>query len=136
MRRRFTFSALVGILLMGTVADAHAANLAKEEPVFAVTIGEPTVATTEASTACAQAESASGFAAEHPFLFSPEPSARAARPCGACSDSPCKSVPLYSACAKRVGLQTYAGQCVEPYFTDFCAEDSQWRCTCWVGPIP
>ena len=133
MKRRFIFSALVCMLLTGTVADASAATTLAQ-PVSAVTLGEPSMATTNASSGCARSES--GLAAEQLPFFSPEPSARAANPCGACSDSPCKSVALYSACAKRVGLKTYMGQCVEPYFTNHCPENYDWHCTCWVGEIP
>ena len=133
MKRRFIFSALVCMLLTGTGANAFAATTLAQ-PVSAVTLGEPSMATTDASSGCARSES--GLAAEQLPFFSPEPSARAANPCGACSDSPCKSVPLYSACAKRVGLKTYMGQCVEPYFTNHCPENYEWHCTCWVGEIP
>lgn len=136
MRHRFTFSVLVGMLLMGTVADsAFAATSAKEAVVSVVTQGEASTAT-GASSACARSRSENGFAAESPSFFSPTPSSMSEDGCGACSDLPCKSVPLYSNCFKRVGSTSQLGQCVEPYFTAVCPTDFTWKCTCWVGPLP
>lgn len=137
MRRQFTFSVLLGMLLASTVANAaFAVTSAKEEAISAVTTGDSSTAT-GASSGCARSKSENGSAAEYPSFFSPAPSPTAANGCGACSDLPCKSVALYTNCFKRVGSNTVLGRCVEPYFTELCPnEDNTWHCTCWVGPLP